>query len=88
MSQNQIIIDVREPYEYQAGHVEGAINIPPASLSAGAPSLDGIDKNAGLIVYCRTGSRSAVAIQMLKQMGFTSLTNGINAEHVIKNYLS
>ena len=86
MTTKQLIIDVREPFEYESGHVEGALNIPPTDLMAGAPDLLDIDKDTELIVYCRSGSRSNVAIEMLKQMGFTNLVNGINASHVNKNY--
>lgn len=87
MISNKIIIDVREPYEYQSGHVDGAINIPPASLMAGAAELKDVPKDAEIIVYCLSGSRSAASIQILKQMGFTNLTNGINADHVTKGLL-
>lgn len=86
MNSNAIIIDVREPYEYQSGHVMGAINIPPAELMAGAKALENIDKATQLIVYCKTGSRSNASIQILQQMGFQNLVNGINAGHVEKNY--
>lgn len=82
-----VIIDVREPFEYGSGHVDGAINVPPAELLAGAPALKNIDKNTTLIVYCLSGSRSNASIQILKQMGFTNLINGVNAERVEKNYL-
>ena len=88
MSSKRIIIDVREPFEYESGHVEGALNIPPAELVSGAKALDNVDKDTELVVYCRTGSRSNASIQILKQMGFTNLTNGINAGHVEKNYPS
>jgi phage shock protein E len=88
MSSKQVIIDVREPYEYQSGHIETAINIPPSDLTSGASQLQALDKNTKLIIYCKTGSRSNVSIQTLKQMGFTNLVNGINADHVRKNYLS
>jgi len=54
---------------------------------SGAAKLKDVDKNAELIVYCRTGSRSSASIQILKQMGFNNLVNGINANHVAKNYL-
>lgn len=83
----RIIIDVREPYEYQSGHVDGALNIPPAELMAGAKQLDGVAKDTELIVYCKTGSRSNVSIQILQQQGFTNLINGINAGQVTKKYL-
>lgn len=82
----RIIIDVREPYEYQEDHVEGALNIPPAELLAGAKKLDGISKDTELILYCMTGSRSNVSIQIFKSMGYTNLVNGINAGHVRKKY--
>ena len=86
MSTKRFIIDVREPEEYDEFHVEGAISIPPAELMAGAPQLDDVDKDTELIVYCISGSRSDASIQLLEQMGFKNLVNGINAEHVNKNY--
>lgn len=86
MSSKRVIIDVREPFEYESGHVEGALNIPPADLISGTSALDTLDKDTEMVIYCRTGSRSNASIQILKQMGFTNLINGINAEHVAKNY--
>lgn len=79
---NTVIIDVREPYEFELGHAEGAINIPSASLMAGVPELKDVPKDDRLVVYCRSGSRSAIAIQIFKQMGFTNLVNGINLSHM------
>lgn len=87
MSSGQLIIDVREPFEYESGHAEGAINIPPADLMANPTELNRINRDTKIIVYCRTGSRSNASIQILKQMGFTNLINGINAGHVTKNHL-
>ncbi len=84
----QLFIDVREPSEFATGHVSGALNIPPAKLLDGAHQLDGIAKDTELVVYCLSGSRSTVAIQMLRQLGFTNLTNGINMQHVTAKYLS
>ncbi len=82
-----VIIDVREPYEFALGHVEGAINVPSESLMQGAPELKDVDKNAKLLVYCRSGSRSTLAINLFRQMGFTDLTNGINQTMVMQNFL-
>lgn len=87
MEQNQIIIDVREPDEYANGHIDGALNIPPAEIMAGSKQLANLPKSTRLIVYCVSGSRSNASIQILKQQGFTNLINGINADHVKKNYL-
>lgn len=79
---NRIFIDVREPYEYETGHVEGAINIPPFDLMRGAHELKGIAKDTPIVLYCHSGSRSNVAMHILKGMGYTNLTNGINQGQV------
>lgn len=82
----RIFIDVREPQEYAAGHVKGAINIPPSELMAGARQLADIPKDTELVLYCLSGSRSNVSINVLKGMGFTNLVNGINKDHVASTY--
>lgn len=84
---DRIIIDVREPLEYKMGHVEGAINIPPSELMAGAKELDGVPKNTELVLYCVSGSRSNASMHYLQQLGFTNLVNGINMAHVKAKYL-
>jgi rhodanese-related sulfurtransferase len=75
-----ILVDVREPAEYAAGFIEGAINIPlrelPTSLSA-LPSLD-----AAVTVVCRSGYRSAIGMAMLRMLGYRnarSIDGGLNA---------
>jgi len=83
---NRVIIDVREPYEFATGHVKGALNIPPADLMAGTKKLDGIAKDTEIILYCRSGSRSAVSANILKARGYTNIVNGINKDHVNANY--
>lgn len=77
-----IIIDVREPAEYDSGHVEGAINIPPAELMARSPKLNDIPKDAPIVLYCISGSRSNVSAHILQGMGYTNITNGINRQQV------
>lgn len=81
-----IVIDVREPFEYASGHVKGAFNIPPNQLMNGATALSGVDKTSSIIVYCRTGSRSNVAMHILSQLGYTNIVNGINKEQVEARY--
>ncbi len=77
-----VVIDVREPEEFARGHVAGAFNIPPARLLAGAPELSDTALDTPLIVYCRTGSRSNVALNILSGLGYTTITNGVNKEQV------
>ena len=85
------IIDVREPFEFDAGHLPGAVNIPrgvlefeieahPAVACATHPAL--ADRARPLLVYCRSGGRSALAAEVLGRLGFTdvvSMAGGIVA---------
>jgi rhodanese-related sulfurtransferase len=84
---NYVIIDVREPDEFASGHVKGALNIPPSKLMSGAKKLKDIPKDAPIIVYCRTGSRSNTSAHILQGLGYTNITNGINKEQVEARFL-
>jgi len=79
---NYVVIDVREPDEFAGGHVKGALNIPPDRLLAGAPELADMPKDTPLIVYCRSGSRSNVAQNILNGLGYSNITNGVNKDQV------
>lgn len=74
MSDNAIIVDVRTPAEFAAGHLEGAqlIDFNAGEVAAAIPTLD---PEAEYLVYCRSGSRSGQAIALMEQAGFTDLTN-------------
>ena len=68
------VIDVREPHEWNAGHVDGATLIPladlPARFEAEIP-----DRSAPILLHCRSGARSARAGAYLAQLGYTNLVN-------------
>lgn len=81
----RIIIDVREPFEFQTGHVPGALNIPPSELLSGAKALEGVPKDEEIILYCRSGARSNAAMHILNDLGYQNLKNGINKDHVMAN---
>jgi rhodanese-related sulfurtransferase len=59
------IVDVREPEEWSAGHIDGARNIPLAEL---AHRADELGKGRTIMTVCRTGSRSGRAIQLLRSL--------------------
>ncbi|MBP1756910.1 MAG: Rhodanese-like protein [Firmicutes bacterium] len=71
-SDQPIILDVRTTEEYEEGHIEGAILIPDNEISAKAEELL-TDKNATILVYCRSGRRSAHAAQDLSDLGYTKI---------------
>lgn len=62
-----MIIDVRPPEMFAAGHVEGAINIPAAKMRE---QLDKLDKKRPLVVICKIGMNGYFMERMLKQSGF------------------
>lgn len=85
---DRIIIDTREPNEYQMSHVDGAVNIPPAEFMQGVPAaLRDVAKDTQIVLYCRTGQRSNTCSMILRAAGFTNLVNGIN-EHRVRSLLN
>ncbi len=67
-----IIVDVREPYEFAAGHIAGAINLPLGSLLQLAQT-ELPDKDALIYLYCRSGARSRTGAMQMVQAGYTNL---------------
>jgi len=67
-----LILDVRSPREYAAGHVPAAINIPHTEL-AGRLSELGIDESDELVVYCLGGKRAGLAEQVLVGASYTGV---------------
>ena len=65
------LIDVREPDEYASGHIPGSVNIPVGKIGG----ADITDKDAQIYVYCASGMRSKMAAKILKDNGFTDVTN-------------
>ena len=83
---SRFIIDVREPEEYAAGHVENALSLPPSELMSGSKKLDDIPKKTEIVLYCNSGSRSNVSKNIMESMGYTNVINGINKDHVEARY--
>jgi rhodanese-related sulfurtransferase len=67
-----VVVDVREPDEFKAGHIEGAVNVPIRTL---AESLDQLptDKAAPIAVVCKSGIRAAYGTMTLKILGYNSV---------------
>jgi len=71
---NMTIIDIRTPQEYSSGHIDGAINIDFYAPDF-AQQLEKLDKVAGYSIYCRSGSRSGKALDIMKNLGFTNVVD-------------
>jgi phage shock protein E len=69
-----VVVDVRTPQEYAAGHVDGAINIDVEGSSFDA-EIAKLDKNATYAVYCHSGRRSGLATDAMGKAGFTHVYN-------------
>jgi rhodanese-related sulfurtransferase len=79
--EDALVVDVRDPNEFAAGHVLGAKNLPLARLDAPGADL-AKRKDRPVIVYCDGGERAAKAAAALKKQGFTRVANlsgGISA---------
>ena len=66
-----VLIDVREPREYEVSHLDGKL-IPLGQL---AGRMDELDKDAHVVVHCRSGGRSAKAVELLRGAGFDNAWN-------------
>lgn len=74
---DSIVIDVREPEEYEDGHIPGAVNVPRGTLEWRIERIDALEslsyeerREQPILVYCRSGARSALATQTLQRLGF------------------
>lgn len=75
------IVDVRTPEEFDAGNIEGSINIDVLTGRFGEEALALLDKTRTVALYCRSGNRSKDAAEMLSLMGYNvvELDKGYNA---------
>ena len=70
--QKTILVDVRHPYEFKRGTIEGAINIPVDNLRN---RINEIPKDKNVIIFCKEGLRGYIAYKILKQKGFKNIKN-------------
>ena len=80
--EDALVLDVRDPGEFGAGHILGAKNLPLSRIDAGGAEIAAKRKDKPVIVYCDTGNRAAKAAAALKSQGFAkvvSLSGGLGA---------
>lgn len=78
-----VLIDVREADEYQAGHLPGALHIPRGLLEFKLSSVDSLNsRDLRIVLYCKSSGRAALAALTLQQMGYLqvqSIAGGFDA---------
>ena len=79
-------IDVRSAEEFNAGHLQDAVNIPHDQILARIQAVSP-DKNAPVNLYCRSGRRAEIALNELKNAGYTNVTNYGGYEDLVKKGL-
>ena len=79
-------IDVRSAEEFNAGHLQDAVNIPHDKIIARIQAVSP-DKNAPVNLYCRSGRRAEAALTELKNAGYTNVTNHGGYEDLVKKGL-
>ena len=72
LKNKEFLLDVREDYEYQNGHIKGAVNLPLREILS---QKDTLPKDRDIYVYCRSAHRSADAVNFLKSLGFDKVHN-------------
>ena len=73
-----LLLDVRQPHEFQERNIAGAINVPVGELDTHIPDIERRvqgDRSHPIVVYCRSGARSGMAKRKLEASGFTAVTN-------------
>lgn len=68
------VIDVRTPGEFTSGHLEGALNFDIQGMTF-MEEIATLDPDATYLVYCRSGSRAAAAVDTMKSIGIDNVTN-------------
>lgn len=71
-----VVIDVRAAAEFEADHIEGAINIPFDQIEAGIKEIKNLTSQSRIMLYCRSGRRAKIARNALLQQGFRQVING------------
>jgi rhodanese-related sulfurtransferase len=79
-NQDVIILDVREQWEYDEGHIPGAILLPVGTIDKASAAAVIPEKDSIVLVYCRSGNRSKKASEALAELGYTNIYEfgGIN----------
>ena len=75
-----LLVDVRGPLEYELDHLPGARNIPLEEIADNLDEVKTLENP--VVLYCRSGNRSGIALNILKQQGISQVYNGGSIENM------
>lgn len=81
LEEGAFLVDVRTPGEFASGSAEGAVNIP---LDVVKDQISKFRNKKSIVVFCRSGNRSAMAKGTLERNGITNVLNGGSVQNMIK----
>ena len=85
INKSMLVIDVRSAQEYSSGHIDRAINIPETVIENEIENYTK-DKSQKILLYCRSGRRSGIALNILTNLGYTNVEN-IGGYEAVKSRL-
>lgn len=86
LREGALVIDVRSPEEFRSGHVPNAVNIPLGEICENMPGRVK-DRNEVVLLHCLSGTRSGIAKQQLRGLGYTNVFNlgsYSRAKHIVE----
>ena len=81
-----VVIDVRSKLEFWLGHLDGAACIPVDVIATELPKRADVAKNAKILVYCASGTRSAAAAAQLASLGYSNVIDGGGVSQAAAKY--
>ncbi|MDP5190824.1 rhodanese-like domain-containing protein [Rheinheimera baltica] len=78
-------VDVRSAEEFAAGHLEGAVNIVHTDIAKGIAALN-LDKSTPIALYCKSGRRAGIALDVLQNNGYSQVTNHGGYEALLQTH--
>ena len=82
---NAVLLDVRQADEFNVGHIDGAVLVPHDTIAEKVGAVVP-DKNTPVYIYCRSGRRSAIAVEVMRKLGYTNMTD-LGGMEEAKSYL-
>ena len=71
---NAVLLDVRQADEFNTGHIDGAVLLPHDTIAEKIGTVV-LNKNTSVYIYCRSGRRSVIAVEAMRKLGYTDLTD-------------